>query len=145
MTKISKQANVAYSARQMYALVNDIKSYPEFLPWCTEANMLEEKSNSLIASVSISLGKIKQSFTTENTMEADTSISMKLVKGPFKELNGHWQFYDDANGGCSVSLDMQFEFKNKIMKHTLGTAFKKITASLVDAFVERARVVYGTE
>jgi ribosome-associated toxin RatA of RatAB toxin-antitoxin module len=145
MTKISKQANVAYSARQMFALVNDIKSYPEFLPWCTEASMLEEKNNSLIASVSVSLGKIKQSFTTENTMQADTSISMKLVKGPFKELNGFWKFHDDANGGCSVSLDMQFEFKNKIMKHTLGPAFKKITASLVDAFVERAQVVYGTE
>jgi ribosome-associated toxin RatA of RatAB toxin-antitoxin module len=145
MTKISKQANVAYSARQMFALVNDIKSYPEFLPWCTEANILEEKSNYLIASISISLGKIKQSFTTENTMKVDTSISMKLVKGPFKKLNGYWQFHDRADGGCSVSLDMQFEFKNKIMKHTLGAAFKKITSSLVDAFVDRARVVYGTE
>lgn len=145
MTKINKQANVAYSAKQMFALVNDIKSYPEFLPWCTETKLLEEKSNSLIASVSISLGKIKQSFTTENTMKNNTSISMKLVKGPFKELNGYWQFHEDTNGSCQVSLEMQFEFKNKIMKHTFGAAFKKITASLVDAFVERAQDVYGAK
>jgi coenzyme Q-binding protein COQ10 len=145
VTKINKQANVSYSAKQMFALVNDIKSYPDFLPWCTDTKLLEEKKNSLIACVSISLGKIKQSFTTENTMQADTSIIMKLVKGPFKELNGHWQFHDDAKGGSSVSLEMKFEFKNKIMKHAFGTAFKKITDSMVDAFVERARVVYGTE
>lgn len=145
MTKISKQANVTYSANQMFALVNDIKSYPDFLPWCSETNVLEDKGDSLTASVSISVGKIKQTFTTANTIQAGTSISMKLVKGPFKELNGHWQFHDDANGGCSVSLDMQFEFKNKLLKHTLGSIFKKITNSLVDAFIERARVVYGTE
>jgi ribosome-associated toxin RatA of RatAB toxin-antitoxin module len=145
VTKINKQANVAYSAKQMFSLVNDIKSYPDFLPWCTDTKLLEEKNNSLIASVSISLGKIKQSFTTENTMKADTSIIMKLVKGPFKELNGYWQFHDDAEGGSSVSLEMQFEFKNKIMKHAFGAAFSKITDSMVDAFVERARVVYGAE
>lgn len=144
MTKINKQANVVYSAKQMFALVNDIQSYPEFLPWCTETNLLENNENSLIATLSISIGKIRQSFTTENTMQADTSITMKLVKGPFKELNGYWQFHD-ANGGSSVSLEMQFEFKNKIMKHALGGAFKKITDSMVDAFVERARTVYGVE
>ncbi|MCZ6804632.1 MAG: type II toxin-antitoxin system RatA family toxin [Proteobacteria bacterium] len=145
MTKISKRANVAYSANQMFALVNDIKSYPDFLPWCSGTNVLEDNGDSLIASVSISLGKITQTFTTANTIQPDTSINMKLVKGPFKEMNGHWQFHDDANGGCSVSLNMQFEFKNRLLKHTFGTAFKKITDSLVDAFIERARVVYGTE
>ena len=75
-------------------------------------------------------------------MKADDSIYMKLVEGPFKELTGHWQFYDD-NGKCQVSLDMQFEFKNKVVKHVFGPAFKKITDSMVDAFIERARVVYG--
>jgi ribosome-associated toxin RatA of RatAB toxin-antitoxin module len=145
VTKISKQADVAYSAKQMFALVNDIDSYPEFLPWCTATKILEKNSDSLIASVSVSLGKIKQSFTTKNTMQADTSINMKLVEGPFKELMGHWQFHEKENGECSVLLDMQFEFKNKIMKHTFGTAFKKITDTMVDAFVKRAQVVYGSE
>ena len=129
----------------MFALVNDIKSYPDFLPWCSGTNVLEDKGESLTVTVSISVGKIKQTFTTANTIQAGTSISMKLIEGPFKELNGHWQFHDTVNGGCSVSLDMQFEFKNNLLKYTLGAVFKKITDSLVDAFIERARVVYGTE
>ena len=129
----------------MFALVNYIESYPDFLPWCSGTRVHEKNSDSLTATLSISVGKIKQSFTTENTMQPGTSISMKLVKGPFSEMIGYWQFHDDTNGGCSVSLDMKFEFKNKLIKHTLGTTFKKITDSLVDAFVERARVVYGKE
>jgi ribosome-associated toxin RatA of RatAB toxin-antitoxin module len=143
VTKISRQANVAYSAEQMYALVSDIKSYPEFLPWCTQTNILENNGEWLTASVSVSVGKIKQSFTTRNEMRPDSSITMKLVEGPFKELMGHWQFKENTNGECSVFLDMQFEFKNKIMKHAFGAAFKKITDTMVEAFVERARVVYG--
>lgn len=145
MTKISKHATVEYSASQMYSLVNDFESYPEFLPWCTATSLIEKGNNTLTASISIAVGKIKQTFATANTMEENHSISMRLVKGPFKELNGYWQFKEDSNGGCSVSLDMQFEFKNKLVKHALGPAFKKITESLVDAFLERARVVYGSK
>ena len=145
MTKICKQEQVTFSAKEMYSLVNDIESYPEFLPWCTATHVEEDNGNSLIASMSISIGKIKQTFTTANTMKPTESISMRLIEGPFKELNGHWQFKDDHHGGCSISLDMKFEFKNKIMKHMLGTAFQKIIDSLVDAFIERARVVYGSE
>lgn len=145
MTRINKHTKVAYSANQMFALVNDIESYPDFLPWCSGTRVLEQNGDSVTASLSISMGKIKQTFTTANIIHPDTSIIMKLVKGPFKELHGHWQFHDDVNGGCSVSLEMKFEFKNKLVKHTLGSAFKKITDSLVDAFVERARVIYGAE
>ncbi len=145
VTHINKQATVEYSANQMYSLVNDIESYPDFLPWCTATNVLENNDNALTASVSIAVGKIKQTFTTANTMEPNSSISMNLVKGPFKELSGHWQFKENNNGGCSVMLDMNFEFKNKLVKHTLGTAFQKIIDSLVDAFVERARMIYGTK
>lgn len=145
MTKIRKHANVSYSAEQMFALVNDIKSYPEFLPWCTKTDILETKGDYLIASVSVAMGKIKQSFTTENEIKTNASISMKLVEGPFKSLIGHWQFNDNADNGCSILFDMEFEFKNKIMKHAFGAAFKKITDSMVDAFVKRARAVYGTE
>ncbi len=143
MTKINNQAYVTYSAKQMFALVNDIESYPVFLPWCTKANILTTSSDAVTASISIALGKIKQNFVTANTMLADTAIIMRLVEGPFKELYGHWQFQEDNNGGCLVTLEMQFEFKNKLAKYTLGAAFEKIADSLVDAFIKRAQVVYG--
>ncbi|MEM7026963.1 MAG: type II toxin-antitoxin system RatA family toxin [Pseudomonadota bacterium] len=143
MKRINKKQQVNYSANEMYRLVNDIESYPEFLPWCTAAKILEQEELALVASVSIAIGKIRQSFTTANRMQADEVINMQLVEGPFKKLVGDWQFQAINEKECVVSLDMQFEFKNKILKHTLGHAFNKIVDSLVDAFVSRAQTVYG--
>ncbi len=85
MTRISKKANVKYSANQMYTLVNDIESYPNFLPWCTNTVIKNYSDNELVASVSISIGKIKKIFVTKNTMQQDLSISMELIEGPFKK------------------------------------------------------------
>ena len=143
MTRISKKANVKYSANQMYMLVNDIESYPNFLPWCTNSTITNYSDNELVASVSISIGKIKKIFVTKNTMQQDSSISMELIEGPFKKLNGQWKFKNNLDSGSTVSLEMQFEFKNKLLRYTFGTAFTKITDSLVNAFIERANVIYG--
>ncbi len=132
-----------YSADEMFALVNDIESYPDFLPWCSSTNVIENHGDSLVASVSIAIGKIRQTFTTANQMQDSEAIVMRLVEGPFKQLSGHWQFKRMEGDNCMVSLDMQFEFKNKLVKHTLGHAFHKITDSLVDAFISRAENVYG--
>jgi|TARA_B100000959_G_scaffold132100_1_gene138459 ribosome-associated toxin RatA of RatAB toxin-antitoxin module len=127
----------------MYSLVNDIEAYPDFLPWCTDANIISSDEATLTASISISAGKIKKIFTTLNTMKEGISINMTLIKGPFKELNGQWIFQDNSEGGSTVSLEMQFEFKNKLLKYTFGIAFEKIIDSLVDVFIERANVIYG--
>ena len=142
MTRISKKADVKYSANQMYALVNDIEAYPDFLPWCTDASITSRNNDTLIAVVSISIGKIKKIFITQNTMQQDSSINMKLIKGPFKKLNGEWKFQNNPDSGSIVSLKMEFEFKNKLLKYAFGSAFRVITDSLVDAFVERARIIY---
>ena len=143
MDRINKKANVKYSANQMYTLVNDIEAYPDFLPWCTNATIINYGDNELVASVSISIGKIRKIFTTQNTMRQGSSIDMKLIEGPFKKLNGEWKFQNNPNGGSIVSLEMQFEFKNKLLRYTFGAVFKKITNSLVDAFIERANIIYG--
>jgi ribosome-associated toxin RatA of RatAB toxin-antitoxin module len=126
----------------MYSLVNDIETYPDFLPWCTEVNIISSNEATLTASISISVGRIKKIFTTLNTMRKGISINMTLIKGPFKELNGQWIFQDNSAGGSTVFLEMQFEFKNKLLKYTFGPVFKKIIDSLVDAFIERAYVIY---
>ena len=115
MTRINKKTNVKFSANQMYSLVNDIETYPDFLPWCTDANIISSNEATLTASISISVGRIKKIFTTLNTMRKGISINMTLIKGPFKELNGQWIFQDNSAGGSTVSLEMQFEFKNKLL------------------------------
>ena len=92
MARIDKKAVVKFSANQMFTLVNDIEAYPSFLPWCTDAFITNHSYNELVASVSISIGRIKKIFKTQNTMQQGSSISMKLIKGPFKILNGEWNF-----------------------------------------------------
>lgn len=143
MTIISKKTDVKFNADQMYALVNDIESYPDFLPWCTDTKIINSGEGMQTASVTISIGKIKKRFTTLNKMQRGISISMNLIEGPFKELNGYWKFQNNSGLGSVVTLDMQFEFKNKLLKYTFGPPFKMITDSLVSSFIERAHDIYG--
>lgn len=140
---IKKSAVVPYNAEQMYDLVNDIDSYPEFLPWCSEARVFERSETRLKASISMASGSIKQSFSTVNTMQPGRRIDVHLLRGPFKYLDGHWLFEPLEDGGCRISLEMHFEFRNKLLKLTLNKLFNRIVDSLVGSFSERARRVYG--
>lgn len=142
MTVISKTAVVPYTPHEMYALVNDIESYPAFLPWCNGAQILARGDGYLTASISMQLGKLRQRLTTENTMLAGTCIDMRLVEGPFKRLNGCWRF-DPNEQCCRVALRMDFEFKNTLVKHAVSKALYKIINSLMEAFIRRAETVYG--
>ncbi len=127
----------------MYALVNDVESYPEFLPWCSEARVHASDDHHLRASLSMQASKLKYTFMTENTMQENEVINVRLVEGPFKQLTGSWQFEDRENGACFIKLQMQFEFKNRIVKMALDKTFNRIVNSLVEAFHQRARQLYG--
>jgi len=142
MTKIHKSALVPYSAEEMYALVNDVRSYPKFLPWCSSAQVIVETRHQLKAALTISKGKVKQSFTTQNSMEEGRRIEMRLVEGPFKFLKGTWLFEPLGTDGCEVSLHMEFDFANSILRLAFGHTFHQVANSLVDAFCQRAEEYY---
>ena len=142
MGNVSKTASVSYTAEQMYGLVNDIESYPEFLPWCTDAVIFSQTDSELTASVSLATGKLKQTFTTKNKMEPGHRIDINLISGPFKYLRGFWQFDDVRDGVCHVELYMEFEFKNKVLKIMLSSVFTQFMNSLVSSFIKRARQIY---
>lgn len=127
----------------MYALVNDVESYPEFLPWCSHTTLHDSREDWLRASLTLKASKLEYTFTTENTMEPDRLIRVTLVEGPFKHLTGSWHFEDLGNGQCFITLHMQFEFKNRVLKLALNKTFNRIINSLVDAFTARARELYG--
>jgi ribosome-associated toxin RatA of RatAB toxin-antitoxin module len=125
----------------MYALVNDVRAYPKFLPWCATAQVFSETRHHLKAALTIS--KVGQSFTTQNSMEEGRRIDMRLVEGPFKFLKGVWHFEPLGAEGCEVSLHMEFEFTNALVRMALGHTFHQVANSLVDAFCERAVEQYG--
>lgn len=143
MTDIIRSAEVPYTAAQMYELVNDVASYPQFLPWCDHVEVLDIREHELTARITLSFGKLHQSFTTRNRMQPEREVLMELVEGPFQHLTGQWQFEPLAGGGCRVSLDMRFEFKSRLARLAMGGPFHKIANTLVDAFIKRARTVYG--
>lgn len=127
----------------MYALVEDVESYPDFLPWCSNATLHWRDGDVLEGSVEMHRAGLRRSFRTRNRMRPGEAIEMTLVDGPFRHLEGVWQFRSLGEGACKVSLDLEFEISGRLADRLLGTFFEEICNSLVDAFVRRADAIYG--
>ncbi len=145
MTTVNKSALVSYEASDMFNIVDDIEAYPEFLPWCGAASVDSRSDDEVRASIQISHSGINKSFTTCNRLQKHKMIEMKLVNGPFKHLHGFWQFKKLGENACKISLDLEYEFSNKLMGLAIGPVFGQIVGSLVDAFCKRADELYGNK
>ena len=143
MNSISKSALVPYSPGEMFSLVDDVPSYREFLPWCSNSKEMKRDEDEVVASIEINKGAFRKSFSTCNRLQHNKMIEMRLNEGPFKHLEGFWRFDALGEKGCKVSLDLQFEFSNRILHMTVGPVFNQIANTLVDAFCKRAENVYG--
>ena len=142
-TSIQKSALVPDTPAEMFALVSDVESYPDFLPWCRSARVLWRNEDEIKACIEMAKGSLQKTFTTHNRQQADKMIEMRLIEGPFRRLEGFWRF--DALGAeaCKVSLDMEFEFANRMVGLVVGPVFSQIANTLVDAFQQRAVQIYG--
>ena len=143
MHHISKSAIVPYSPQQMFELVNNIDDYSQFLNWCDSSSILNQSENQITASVKINTGGMKQSFSTLNTLTPFKLIEMQLIDGPFDELSGEWQFEALGENATKIHLTLQFEFKSMLIDMAVSSIFKKIANSQLDAFVSRAKDIYG--
>ncbi len=143
MPEVNKSVLVGYSASQIFNLVDAVEKYPEFLPWCSGAEVLFRDDKVLRAAIHIAYRGIKQSFTTENKKCEPHAMTMDLLEGPFRALHGKWRFSDLGGVGCKIEFNLCYEFANGLLEKLVGPAFGYIAGSLVDAFVRRAQVVYG--
>lgn len=146
MKTVHKSVLIWYHAQEMYALVTDVPSYPQFLPWCDHASVLEEHEDGMTAEVGIAIGAVRQTFTTRNRHTNGRAVDLQLVKGPFSRLEGHWRFTplgDGSERACRVELNLDYGFDNATLGRLVGPVFDRIASSLVDAFVKRAQQVYG--
>lgn len=123
----------------MYRLINDIEHYPEFVPFCTAARVESRTDAEVVATLAIKRGPLKTEFTTRNLLEPDRRILMQFVSGPFRVLEGLWTLTPLGDLGCRVELEMRFEFANRLTSALFEPLFEDTAASLVDAFVRRAR------
>lgn len=127
----------------MYDLVNDVESYPEFLPWCRSATVHERDEQQVRATIEIAKGAINKSFTTRNLLFAPQRIELHLLDGPFRRLEGAWRFETLRENASKVTLDLDYEFSSRILGMVLGPVFGQIADTLVEAFSRRAHQVYG--
>ena len=142
MQVVERSAIVTYTAAQMFALVNDVARYPEFLPWCDGARVEQTSETEMLATVKIDRGVLHTEFTTRNTLQKDARIHMQLVDGPFREMTGQWRFEAIGERGSQVHFRVEFEFRNRLMAAAFNPVFEAVCGSIVDAFALRARTIY---
>jgi len=143
MTTIAKSALVSHSAAEMFALVDDVAAYAEFLPWCGGSEEISRSEDEVSATVVIAHSGLNKAFTTKNRLQKPKMIEMTLVNGPFKHLHGFWRFESLGDDACKVSLDLEYEFSNRLISMVVGPVFNQIANTLVDSFCQRAEVIYG--
>lgn len=146
MKTVHKSVLIWYSPQEMYALVTDVNQYPQFLPWCDHARVVDQDVSGMTAEVGIAFSGVRQTFTTRNLHTEPSRVDMRLVKGPFSSLDGQWNFHalgDGSQRACKVELLLNYGFENAVLGKLVGPVFDKIAANLVDAFVKRAGQVYG--
>ncbi len=127
----------------MFALVEQVEHYPQFLPWCGGAEVLERGDDRMVATIRIDFRGLKQSFTTENVHDPDRSIRMRLRDGPFTRLDGRWTFSPLRDDACKVEFALDYVFAGALLSRALAPVFDQIAASFVDAFVRRAEALHG--
>lgn len=143
MKRVERSALLPYTADQIFDVVNDVAAYPDFLPWCDESKIIESTESALIASLTISKSGMRQSFTTRNILNRPQRMSLKLVDGPFKTLEGDWRFTQLGEDGCRIEMTLIFEMDSRLAGMMLGRVFEKAADTLVDAFCRRADSLYG--
>jgi ribosome-associated toxin RatA of RatAB toxin-antitoxin module len=129
---------VAHSAQKMFALVDGVESYPQFLPWCSGTTVVFRDATRTRATIHVNYHGVRQSFTTDNAKEPPEKMTVRLVEGPFRTLDGEWRFKPLAEHACKIEFCLRYEFSSRILEKLGGPVFSYIANTMVDAFVKRA-------
>ena len=143
MAIVEKSVLIGHSAAKMYALVEDVEAYPQFLPWCSRTEVKQLDAHRAAATLHVNYHGLRLHFTTENQMDAGALIDMKLVHGPFQYLDGFWRFVPLAEQACKIEFRLSYELSGKLMEKLAGPVFNHIAHTLVEVFVKRAVALYG--
>jgi len=143
MAMVEKSVLIAHSAQEMFDLVDAVEDYPDFLPWCSETRVDFRDEEKTIATLHISYLSVKSHFTTENDKIVPTTMNLHLVDGPFRRLEGVWNFKPLSENACKIEFRLSYEFSSKMFEKVIGPVFSQIANTFVEAFVRRADDIYG--
>ena len=144
----SETRTLPYNAEQMFALVADVKSYPEFLPWCAASRIRSIVTNGeaevMTADLVISFKVFRERFTSEVALDkTGRKIETRYLDGPFRKMLSTWAFRDAGEGACEVDFYVDFEFRNALLQSVIGVVFNDAMQRVVRAFERRAQELYG--
>jgi ribosome-associated toxin RatA of RatAB toxin-antitoxin module len=143
MQNISKEKIVPYSAVNMYSLVADIEKYPDFVPYCTNSEILSSSGSNVEAVIEVSYLGISQHLTTKNITTPTSQITMNLIKGPLDMLQGCWSFIDINSTSSKVSLKIDLGTGNKTLSVLTAGLLGKVTTQIMNSFILRAKQLHG--
>jgi ribosome-associated toxin RatA of RatAB toxin-antitoxin module len=141
--RIVRSAIVEHPASALFALVDDVESYPEFLPWCLAAEVHRREPGRTLATITVGIRGIRQSFTTENANRPGESIDMRLVEGPFKHFAASWRFLPLGERAARIEFQLEYQFSSRLLAKALDPLFSHIADSMVGSFSRRAEALYG--
>ena len=142
MQRVRKSVLVPFAAGEMFARVDDVEHYPQFLPWCGGAHVLESHAGGKTARIDIDYHGVRAHFTTANANRAGESIVVTLRDGPFRHLHGEWRFIALAPDACKIEFELAYEFATHLLERVVGPVFSHIADSFIDAFVRRAEALH---
>ena len=145
MPEVNQSVLVEFAPEQMFTLVDAVEDYPTFLPWCGGTELIHRDTATTRATISINYRGIRRSFTTENLKHEPVSMRIRLIEGPFRKLDGSWHFTRLGGRGCKIEFRLHYEFAGRLLDRLISPVFHHIASTLVDAFVKRARQVYGSK
>ncbi|GAK32891.1 ubiquinone-binding protein [Iodidimonas nitroreducens] len=132
-----------YSPEQMFDLVADVASYPQFLPWLVSARVYDQRDNSFQADLIVGFKVFKERFTSKVQLEPKRRVQVNYIRGPLRYLHNEWIFHAVEGGGCAIDFCVDFEFKNHLFERLAGAVFTEAVSRMVKAFEQRADRVYA--
>ena len=131
-----------YTQEQLFDLVADVGSYPQFLPWCASARVRTRTATYLVADLTIKFGPFRESFASKVALHRPERVVVTYENGPFRYLNNQWAFAPHVSG-TEVAFFVDFEFRSRILQAAIGVVFNEAVRRMVNAFRKRAHDVYG--
>ena len=145
MTVHAEKRVVRHSPEQLYALVADVRSYPQFLPWCLAARIRHQDEVSLAADLIIGFRMFREKFTSYVDLDEEApEINVRYAEGPFRYLTNKWRFLPHEEG-CEIDFYVDFEFNSRLLQSVIETLFTEAVRRMVQAFETRADALFGKQ
>ncbi|MGU3576336.1 type II toxin-antitoxin system RatA family toxin [Brucellaceae bacterium C25G] len=148
MPTFSNTRRVAHRAENMFKLVADVESYPQFLPMCEALTIRSRKERDgkalLVADMTVGYKLIRETFTSQVLLKPeDNVIEVKYIDGPFRYLDNRWTFVPVGDGEtCDVEFFIDYEFKSRTLGLLMGSMFDIAFRKFSESFEKRADQIF---